>query len=70
MANPSPRATHHLNDRRPCVDASVEGPQSGKIPVITETPRGEKANADLNPKFRGAADKDRDYLERDDRDIG
>ena len=70
MAKPSPRSQHHLNDRRPSVGLSEGDTQSGKIPIITETPRGEKANADLNPKFRGEADEYRDYAERDERDIG
>lgn len=70
MADNSPRANHHLSDRRPIVDGSVEGTQSGKIPRIVETPRGEKANADLNPKFRQAADEARDYAEKEERDIG
>jgi hypothetical protein len=70
MAKPSPRAQHHLSDRRPIVDNSEGDTQSGKIPIITETPRGEKANADLNPKFRREAEEYGDYAERDERDIG
>jgi hypothetical protein len=70
MAKPSPRSQHHLSDRRAIVDTSEGDTQSGKIPIISETPRGEKANADLNPRFRGAAEKDRDYAEQEERDIG
>lgn len=69
MAQNSPRANVQ-NSRRSIVDKSDEGSQSGKIPRIDETPRGEKANADLNPKFRGVADEYRDYAEKEERDIG
>lgn len=70
MAEQSPRSRHHVSDRRPIVDGAVEGTQSGKIPRISETPRGEKANADLNPTFRKAAEEAQEYAGREERDVG
>jgi hypothetical protein len=40
MAELSPRANHHLTGRRKCMGTA---PAAGKIPVLLETPRGERA---------------------------
>jgi hypothetical protein len=64
MAENSPRANHHLNDRRKCAGLA---PAEGKIPVLLETKRGEKAEG---KKLERAERRVNAREERGEREIG